>query len=326
MKKTLFIIILLASTLFAWAADVITTTSSEKIEAKILEVSTKMIKFKKVSNLDGPTFILTPQEISSIKYANGEIQFFNDQKDVPTSQQNTSLTTKYIVTASNNLNVRKQPSGEAPIMGKVSNGDIVEVMDIQGDWGKIVFGAQNGYVSMAHIKLMEESATPVEPQLTWDEQLMTPAATQPQNSYIIDNGNDTYIVNGENMSEWQVRSYLEKNCPSAYNEIQRSEAIGSRCKLTGGIFDILCAAPLGAGIYCYTGGKMPVVGAALLGVCGLFVTISIPCWIVGAVKSNHAVRNGVEVYNMQCARNYVSTPIEFRLQTSQNGIGIAMNF
>ena len=58
------------------AQDIIITKDAQKIDAKILEVSGSEIKYKKQSNLEGPTFILGVEELNSIIYANGEVQVF----------------------------------------------------------------------------------------------------------------------------------------------------------------------------------------------------------------------------------------------------------
>jgi hypothetical protein len=63
------------------AQDIIITKDAQKIEAKILEVSGSEIKYKKQSNLEGPTFILGVEELNSIIYANGEVQVFEDKAD-----------------------------------------------------------------------------------------------------------------------------------------------------------------------------------------------------------------------------------------------------
>lgn len=56
------------------AQDVIVTRQAERIDAKVLEVSETEIKYKKTSNPDGPTFVLSTEKIASILYANGEVQ------------------------------------------------------------------------------------------------------------------------------------------------------------------------------------------------------------------------------------------------------------
>lgn len=59
-----------------WAQDVIVTRQSERIDAKILEVSETEIRYKKQNNLDGPTFVLSTDKVASILYSNGDVQSF----------------------------------------------------------------------------------------------------------------------------------------------------------------------------------------------------------------------------------------------------------
>ena len=56
------------------AQDIIVTKQSTRIDAKIVEVSNTEIRYKKASNPDGPTFVMPTSEVSSILYANGEVQ------------------------------------------------------------------------------------------------------------------------------------------------------------------------------------------------------------------------------------------------------------
>ena len=55
-------------------SDVIITVQSEKIDAIITEVSDETVSYKKASNPKGPTFVLSTEKISTILYANGEVQ------------------------------------------------------------------------------------------------------------------------------------------------------------------------------------------------------------------------------------------------------------
>lgn len=73
-------------TLTIFAQDIIVTTDAKKIEAKILEVSKSAIKYKEKDNLEGPSFILETNEISSIIYANGKVVLYNAQ---PSNNTNT---------------------------------------------------------------------------------------------------------------------------------------------------------------------------------------------------------------------------------------------
>ena len=71
----------------SWAQDIIVTKDALKIEAKILEVSKSEIKYKKTSNMDGPTFVLSTDEISTIIYSNGEVVLYNQQQEVTPKQE-----------------------------------------------------------------------------------------------------------------------------------------------------------------------------------------------------------------------------------------------
>ena len=80
MKRLSTIVILcvfIACNLFA--KDVIITRDAEKINAIVTEVSETEVKYKKVDNPNGPTFVIATAKIASIMYENGEVQTFKEQ-------------------------------------------------------------------------------------------------------------------------------------------------------------------------------------------------------------------------------------------------------
>lgn len=77
MKKLLSIFTISLLSVCVFAHDIIVTKKAQKIEAKILEVSTSEIRYKELDNLDGPIFILKTEEINSITYANGKVVIYN---------------------------------------------------------------------------------------------------------------------------------------------------------------------------------------------------------------------------------------------------------
>lgn len=78
MKRLVTIVVLMLGCITTGVAqDVIVTQESELIEADILEISETEVKYKKHSNPTGPTFVLSTAKISSIIYANGDVQAFN---------------------------------------------------------------------------------------------------------------------------------------------------------------------------------------------------------------------------------------------------------
>jgi hypothetical protein len=72
MQKLLFGILLLAGATFTLQAqDVIIRENGEEIQAKVVEVGTDEIKYKKFGNESGPTYTISKSELFLIKYANG---------------------------------------------------------------------------------------------------------------------------------------------------------------------------------------------------------------------------------------------------------------
>lgn len=60
----------------ASAQDIITKTDGTELEALVVEVSTDEVRFRKISNQEGPLYVLPLGEIFMIKYANGEKDVF----------------------------------------------------------------------------------------------------------------------------------------------------------------------------------------------------------------------------------------------------------
>ncbi|MCQ2341999.1 MAG: hypothetical protein MJZ75_00700 [Paludibacteraceae bacterium] len=88
MKKILLLVGLVASTMLS-AADIIILKNSTKIDAKILEVSSSEIKYKKINNLDGPMFVVNTNEINSIVFENGDVQTYSTVSQPSQSRNNT---------------------------------------------------------------------------------------------------------------------------------------------------------------------------------------------------------------------------------------------
>ena len=80
-QKILFCTLAVLTALFTFAQDIIITNDARKINAKILEVSKSEIRYKEKDNIDGPTFIMSINDINSIIYANGKVVIFDHQKD-----------------------------------------------------------------------------------------------------------------------------------------------------------------------------------------------------------------------------------------------------
>lgn len=86
MKKYLFVSICYLIMSFSYSQDIITTKSGEDIKAKVLEVNTTEIKFKKTDNIDGPTFSVLKSEILLVRYSNGTKDVFYENSEMQTQK------------------------------------------------------------------------------------------------------------------------------------------------------------------------------------------------------------------------------------------------
>lgn len=58
------------------AQDVISTKDGREIEAKVLEVGTEELVYKKWSNPDGPDYHILLSEVLQVRYENGEVETY----------------------------------------------------------------------------------------------------------------------------------------------------------------------------------------------------------------------------------------------------------
>lgn len=94
MKKTFSLILTLLLCSLAYAQDIIVTTESERIDAKITEVSETEVKYKSATNPNGPVFVLSTSKIASIIFQNGEVKTFSNTNNTNVTQQNTTVSVR----------------------------------------------------------------------------------------------------------------------------------------------------------------------------------------------------------------------------------------
>lgn len=73
MNKIIFIILFLFLQFFAWSQDTIQLRNGTLISAKVLEVNSESVKFKRSEILNGPDYIESKSNIYSIRYNNGYV-------------------------------------------------------------------------------------------------------------------------------------------------------------------------------------------------------------------------------------------------------------
>ena len=252
MKKIVSLVFAAFVAVGAFAQDLIITRDGQRIEAKVIEVSSAEVKYKEFNNQDGATFILRADEINSVVFENGSVKVFNAQAQADDNQP---------------------------------------------------------------AKVEETAAM---------EEVLPQAAL-----FTMDD--DIYFLGDRKFTEAEYLAFIQENCQPAYEAFMKGaklrktgwQLLASGLPiLTAGI--VLCGVGVGVGYEQgnkQLGDGLCIPGAILTSV-GTGLSIgSIPCLIVGSVKKN----NSYEVYNEQCAPKPTAT-LDFRLQTSQNGIGLAMRF
>ena len=82
MKNLLLIILFASSSNFIKAQDTLTMRSGENIIVKIIQVGSSEVKYKKIDNLNGPSFSILKSEVSMIQYENGSKDVFKEDMKI----------------------------------------------------------------------------------------------------------------------------------------------------------------------------------------------------------------------------------------------------
>jgi len=90
-KIGLLIAITFLTTTFCFSQDVITLKTGEDINAKIIEVGIKDIKYKKFDNIDGPSFTILKSEVLMTRYKNGTKDVYNVEKQENSNDEEMAL-------------------------------------------------------------------------------------------------------------------------------------------------------------------------------------------------------------------------------------------
>ncbi len=99
MRNILLLIVALIAFGSAKAQDLIHKSDNTTLQVKVTEISPDEVRYKRFSNLDGPTYILPTKQILFIEYQNGEREFFTSQPiiSIPTDSQTANPQTEYAV-------------------------------------------------------------------------------------------------------------------------------------------------------------------------------------------------------------------------------------
>jgi len=185
MKKFFLILLSVVFINALHAQDFIIKKNGDEISAKVQEVGTTEIKYKKFDNQDGPNYSILKTEVFMIKYANGTKEVFGTDAAVQQGGNNEVTTT---------------PASQEPatviIYRKNSPTGFAVVYDVYADTKYITKVANNTYFS-----------TKVEPGLvTFNAMTEPPKVTASMN---LEPGRTYYLKCGVSTGMWVGRPALE---------------------------------------------------------------------------------------------------------------------
>lgn len=105
MKKILILFFLFLCADYMFAQDVIVKKDGSTILSKVLEVNPSNVKYKKSSNLNGPTYSIDISDLLSINYENGDKDCFATTT-LPDSSNKTSTKNGYIAAYPDSSNMK----------------------------------------------------------------------------------------------------------------------------------------------------------------------------------------------------------------------------
>ena len=300
------------------AQDIIVTTDAQKIEAKITEVSKSDIRYKESDNLDGPTFIISIDEISSIIYSNGKVVLYN-QPAATSDAQPVAETTP--------ASEPKQPIDESLADITMLSGQIIRARIIVMKSQQVVYSVEGNestlpasqiekvtFVHNGQVKVYNTVATPVAPkQKPSVKSASTSGHPEIQQSGRIYRDNSQYFYNNTYISRKEVERILERENSTAYHQWKEADGLligGAVCSGIGGGLVLGGLLTLATGSY----------GATIGLECGAIVPLGVGLGLTlgAAAKYNKAI----DIYNSK----YDRAAVELRWHVSPAEVGLAIAF
>ncbi len=88
-------ILCLFTTFTIYSQDIITKQNGDEIKAKVIEITSAEIKYKRFENINGPIYSMNLKEVFMIKYENGVKDVFTE-KNI-SSNQNSEIRSDFII-------------------------------------------------------------------------------------------------------------------------------------------------------------------------------------------------------------------------------------
>lgn len=298
------------------AQDIIVTTDAQKIEAKILEVSKTEIKYKEKDNLDGPTFILSTEEISSIIYKNGKVVVYNQKESTekpqavsqqkPTASPEESMGDIALVSG---VIVRAQITELAPDqIGYILNGKACTIPASQVEKVTLV---SNGQVKIYNDPQAGIMSAPKQESVAPTKKEEKIAKSEPSDRIYRD-GRE-YMYHDSYISSKEVARILQQKNSAAYNEWKKADGM-----VTGGA---IC---IGVGGGLVLGGLFPMINGnykATIGMeCAAIVPLVVGLGVTLGASAHYS--KAIDIYNSK----FDHAAIQFKWHIAPNEVGVALAF
>ena len=150
-RSILLAVCFIAFTCACFAQDIIVTKDSKRIDAKVMEVNTDNVKYKRTDYLDGPLYTIRKSDIVTIVYQNGRVDTFTAESSTPSTSTQTPVSEP--VTTSTPVPTTAQtatPPPPASASEKKSNG-VFEIISFSNDSVKLRAVAETKFHSAALI-------------------------------------------------------------------------------------------------------------------------------------------------------------------------------
>ena len=314
LQKAVFGIAALLLSFGAYAQDIIVTTDAKKIEAKITEVTKSEIRYKEKDYIDGPTFVISTDEISSIIYANGKVVLYS-QPNVPAPVPEPEPEVKQPV-------IDESIAEITLLSGRTITAHIVELRSDHvtytiDDNESVLPASQLTKVTFLHngqVKIYNQDAAPaIATTKTTVPRTEQPVPTTPQTSGRIYRDGREYMHNNRFISSKEVARILEREDKAAYKQWKKAEGMligGSVCAGIGGGLVL-------GGLFSLTSGN---AAPCLIIDCCALVPLGIGLGL--CLGANTRYNKAIDIYNSK----YDQAAVQLQWRVAPNEVGLAIAF
>ena len=287
----------------ASAQDIIVTTAAQKIEAKITEVTKSEVRYKEKNYLDGPTFVISTDEISSIIYANGKVVLYN-QAAVPSEPQPEEEPAKVVTDES--LADILLLSGQS-ITARVTELKSDHVTYVVGEEVQTLQASQINRVTFHNGQVKAyNTQEPLIARKTKSSAAATPSA--PRTSGRIYRDNKEYMHNDRYISAKEVARILEQEDKAAYKRWKAGDGM-----MIGGA---VCVGIGGGLVSLSSGNPIPCIAMDCVALVPLGIGVGL------CLGANAQYNKAIDIYNSK----YDHAAVQLKWQVAPNGVGLAIAF